>query len=182
MCILLTMVSWHIYVCELPHGGLRRIMVKSSYFSFFSCCWVIPELQTTPETQNLLNLWVFWSIRVGIEWKTVTWGAHFPPNFAPEHQRTVKLQFPEFFDKKWYYRRASFLIFTFLVKIFNQVKILTGGWKFLTAWIWHRAAAGRGCGVRGPMPGDPVGAETDPVGGKITKSAQLPLEIRKFHF
>ena len=60
-------VTWHIYVCEMPHGGLRRKMAKSWVFEVFLCFWVVPELQTTLETQNS----GFLLSRVAIAWITV---------------------------------------------------------------------------------------------------------------
>ena len=56
-------------------------------------------------------------------------GAHEPPNFAPEHQRTVKLQFPEFFDKKWS-QAGKFLNFHFFRENFQTGKNSYRGLKF----------------------------------------------------
>ena len=53
------LVSWHIYVGELLHAGLRRIVVVSRYFEGFYGFQIIQTPRNTSKTHVLLNIELF---------------------------------------------------------------------------------------------------------------------------
>ena len=53
------LVSWHIYVGELLHGGLRRIVVVLRYFEGFYVFQIIQTPLNNSKTHVLLNIELF---------------------------------------------------------------------------------------------------------------------------